>query len=191
LYDALDGVEAVHLNESNAEYEAVHRSILSGLLGHVSQREERNVYKASGNRMLTVFPGSAMYDRGDRNAGKQRGKAKEEAPANTPGGKPVAAKQPEWIVAGEIVETSQLFARTVAGIDPEWIVQLAPHLCKITHLHPHWTPLSSLPLQRYGEKECKSKGELEEQRQELVLSSWSEVTAFVGVLHERETAQHT
>jgi len=139
LYDALDGVEAVHLNESNAEYEAVHRSILSGLLGHVSQREERNVYKASGNRMLTVFPGSAMYDRGDRNAGKQRGKAKEEAPANTPGGKPVVAKQPEWIVAGEIVETSQLFARTVAGIDPEWIVQLAPHLCKITHLHPHWS----------------------------------------------------
>jgi hypothetical protein len=38
--------------------------------------------------------------------------------------------QPQWIVAGEIVETSQLFARTVAGIDPQWIYQLAPHCCK-------------------------------------------------------------
>ena len=42
-------------------------------------------------------------------------------------------------MAGEIVETSQLFARTVAGIDPLWIVQLAPHLCKTTHQNPHWS----------------------------------------------------
>ncbi|MGN6642246.1 MAG: DUF3418 domain-containing protein, partial [Verrucomicrobiota bacterium] len=41
-------------------------------------------------------------------------------------------------MAGEMVETSQLFARTVAGIDPLWIVQLAPHLCKITHQNPRW-----------------------------------------------------
>ncbi len=43
------------------------------------------------------------------------------------------------MVAGEIVETSQLFARTVAGIDPLWIVQLAPHLCQVTHQNPHWS----------------------------------------------------
>ena len=47
--------------------------------------------------------------------------------------------QPPWIVAGEIVETSQLFARTVAGIDPLWVVQLAPHLCKVTHQNPQWS----------------------------------------------------
>src|SRR6185437_13230013 len=48
--------------------------------------------------------------------------------------------QPQWIVAGEIVETSQLFARTVAGIDPQWIFQLAPHCCKVSHQNPHWNP---------------------------------------------------
>jgi ATP-dependent helicase HrpA len=44
------------------------------------------------------------------------------------------------MMAGEIVETSQLFARTVAGIDPQWIFQLAPHCCKVTHRNPHWNP---------------------------------------------------
>jgi ATP-dependent helicase HrpA len=140
LHDALDGVEAVHLNESNAEYEAVHRSILSGLLGHSAHREERNGYKAGGNRLLTLFPGSALYDRGDKNANLRRGRGKGPADsAHDQPAKEAAPKQPEWIVAGEIVETSQLFARTVAGIDPEWIVQIAPHLCKVTHHHPHWS----------------------------------------------------
>ncbi len=41
-------------------------------------------------------------------------------------------------MAGEIVETSQVFARTVAGIDPAWIAQLAPHLCRVVHEQPHW-----------------------------------------------------
>lgn len=140
LHDALDGVEAVHLNESNAEYEAVHRSILSGLLGHAAHREERNGYKAGGNRLLTLFPGSALYDRGDKNANARRSRGKGPAEsANAQPPKEAAPRQPEWIVAGEIVETSQLFARTVAGIDPEWIVQIAPHLCKVTHHHPHWS----------------------------------------------------
>jgi len=43
-------------------------------------------------------------------------------------------------MAGEVVETSQLFARTIAGIDPMWIVELGAHLCKVTHHNPHWSP---------------------------------------------------
>ena len=43
-------------------------------------------------------------------------------------------------MAGEIVETSQVFARTIAGIDPMWIVELAPHVCKLTHSNPQWMP---------------------------------------------------
>jgi ATP-dependent helicase HrpA len=43
------------------------------------------------------------------------------------------------MVCGEIVETSQLFARTLAAIDPQWIVRLAPHLCKVTHQNAHWS----------------------------------------------------
>jgi ATP-dependent helicase HrpA len=132
LHDALADLRTVKLNESNAAYDAIHRSILAGLIGHVGHHEERNSYKAGGNRLVSVFPGSALYARGE--------------PPRKPaarGGKPLPkpkSNQPEWIVAGEIVETSQLFARTVAGIDPQWIFQLAPHCCKVTHQNPHWNP---------------------------------------------------
>ncbi len=132
LESALGELGNLRCNESNAQYDAIHRSILAGLLGHVAVREERNRYKAPGNRQVTLFPGSVLHDKTVR-------------PGNKPGRQragPAAPKtsQPEWIVAGEIVETSQLFARTVAGIDPAWIPQLAPHLCKTTYLNPHWSP---------------------------------------------------
>jgi ATP-dependent helicase HrpA len=134
LEGALENLELVKLNESNANYDAIHRSILAGLLGHVATREERNIYKGAGNRMLAVFPGSTLYERQERAPKHERGRVdpRRQPPAEK-------TKQPQWLVAGEIVETSQLFARTLAGIDPHWIVQLAPHLCKITHHHPHWS----------------------------------------------------
>ena len=74
-----------------------------------------------------------------------------------------APPQPPWIVAGEIVETSQLFARTVAGIDPLWIVQLAPHLCQVTHQNPHWSAAAGNVLVEekttlYGLEVRKSEG---------------------------------
>ena len=114
-------------------YQAIHRSILAGLLGHVSTREERNQYKAGGNRQVMIFPGSALFERGERPP-KNRFAKPEKNPAPKP-----KSNQPLWLVAGELVETTQLFARTVAGIDPHWIVQLAPHLCQVTHQHPHWS----------------------------------------------------
>ncbi len=130
LHNALEDLGTLKLNESNAQYDAIHRSILAGLIGHVAHREERNNYKATGNRMTTVFPGSALYERGEAYP-KKGAKPDNKAP------KP-KTNQPEWIVAGEIVETSQLFARTIAGIDPQWVFQLAPHCCKVTHHNPHW-----------------------------------------------------
>lgn len=132
LHDALDDLGTLKLNESNAAYEAIHRSILAGLIGHVAHFEERNSYKAAGNRLVSVFPGSALYARGEP-------QKKPVLKGNKPPPKP-KSNQPQWIVAGEIVETSQLFARTVAGIDPQWIFQLAPHCCKLTHQNPHWNP---------------------------------------------------
>jgi ATP-dependent helicase HrpA len=131
LHGALEDLGVVKLNESNAAYEAIHRSILAGLLGHVALRKERNTYQGLGNRLVTVFPGSALYDKGEK-------PAKPAHPRDAAAGKPASVRQPEWIVAGEIVETSQVFLRTVAGIDPLWIVQLAPHLCKVTHQNPRW-----------------------------------------------------
>ena len=96
LHDALDDLGTLKLNESNAAYDAIHRSILAGLIGHVAHFEERNSYKTAGNRRVSVFPGSALYARGEPQ-------------------KKSKSTQPQWIVAGEIVETSQLFARTLAG----------------------------------------------------------------------------
>jgi ATP-dependent helicase HrpA len=113
-------------------YAAIHRSILAGLLGQVARREERNQYKAGSNRAVTIFPGSGLYE---RNA--KRPKAN---PPPRPGApKPPGSRQPEWIVAGEIVQTSQLFARTAARIDPQWIVELGAHLCKFSYVHPQWS----------------------------------------------------
>ena len=132
LHDALEDLGTLRLNESNAAYDAIHRSILAGLIGHVARFEERNNYKTAGNRLVSVFPGSALYARGEP-----------QKKAVSKGGKPSPkpkSNQPQWIVAGEIVETSQLFARTLAGIDPQWIFQLAPHCCKLTHQNPHWSP---------------------------------------------------
>ncbi len=110
-----------------AEYVAVHRSVLSGLLGQIAQRAERNSYKAGGNRLTTLFPGSNLYERFDK-ARKTARPGKEEK-----------VRQPLWIVAGEIVETSQLFARMVAGIDPEWVLELGAHLCQFRYAEPHWS----------------------------------------------------
>jgi len=132
LHNALEDIGSVRLNDSNAAYEAIHRSILAGLLGHVAMREERNLFKGAANRELNLFPGSALFERGEKpkKAGQRNAR---HAP------KPEKTNQPEWIMAGEIVETSQVFARTVAAIDPLWIVELAPHLCKVTHHNPHWS----------------------------------------------------
>ncbi len=128
------GVESQR-DSTHPLYAPIHRSILSGLLGHVSRREERNSYKGSGNRLLTMFPGSALFERGEpqrKFSPDRRERSSEAKPSEK-------SKQPLWIVAGEIVETSQLFARTLAGIDPQWIAELAPHLCKRTHVNPHWS----------------------------------------------------
>ena len=128
LHDALEDLGTLRLNESNAAYDAIHRSVLAGLIGHVARFEERNSYKAAGNRLVCVFPGSALHASGAARQGR----------AVTDKLRP-KSNQPQWIVAGEIVETSQLFARTLAGIEPEWIFQLAPHCCKVTRQNPRWS----------------------------------------------------
>ncbi|RYD45993.1 MAG: DUF3418 domain-containing protein, partial [Verrucomicrobiaceae bacterium] len=122
------------VNLSDEHYPAIHRSVLSGLLGQVAQRQERNTYKASGNRLTTIFPGSNLYERRE----KQK-KGPPDRAQQKPGAKKETSRQPEWIMAGEIVETSQLFARSVAKIDPEWIVDLGSHLCKFRYSEPGWS----------------------------------------------------
>lgn len=102
------------LNQQAAGFEAIHRSILSGLLSHVAQRiednpREKNLYRTSRGREVMIFPGSGQFG----HAG-------------------------QWIVAAEIVRTSRLFARVVATIQPEWLESLAASLCKKSWFDPHW-----------------------------------------------------
>lgn len=127
LCDAMSDEEDVRVPALSRQIndDGIHCSILSGLVGHIAVKEERNIYKATGNRMVTIFPGSYLYE---RNA-KRQGEPKKDGEKT---------RQPQWIVAGEIVQTSQLFARTVARIDPLWIERIAPHLCEHRFSEPRW-----------------------------------------------------
>ena len=131
LSGALDEIRTLRLNENAASYDAIHRAILSGLLGHVACGTERNIYRTVGNRKVTVFPGSVLFQRTES---KKRGVREQKSDR-----KKEPSNQSAWIIAGEIVETSQHFARTVAGIDPMWIVNLASHISTVTREDPHWS----------------------------------------------------
>lgn len=117
--------------EEERRYAAIHRSVLTGLWSHVATRKERNLYRMGGSREAMVFPGSCLFERNAEPAARTAGKA----PAAP---KPRPTAQPQWLVAGEVVETSRRFLRTSAGIDPAWIVELAAHLVRRTYLDPGW-----------------------------------------------------
>ena len=130
LADAVEDDSPARIDRKTepVDYPAIHRAVLSGLLGQIALRQERNTYKASGDRVVTLFPGSNLYERREKpRKGNAAAKAGEKS------------RQPLWVVAGEIVETSQLFARMVAGINPEWVIDLGAHLCQYRHTEPHWS----------------------------------------------------
>lgn len=111
-------------------YRAIHRSILSGLLGNIAARDEENGgFKATHDRRIALFPGSALHVRDERKKPNdhRQGSAK-----------PPASKAPKWLMAAEIMETSRLYARTVARLDPSWALDLGRHLLKISHSEPFW-----------------------------------------------------
>ncbi len=111
-------------------YTAIHRSILTGFLSQIAERTDKGFYRATGNRDVVIFPGSNLAEKSN---------AKEAGPkgANAPG-QGLAGRAPRWIVAGELIETSRLFAHRVARIEPAWVAELGAHLCKFSHVEPHW-----------------------------------------------------
>ncbi len=96
-------------NAESAHYEALHRALLTGLLDNIAQWQEGREYLGSRNRRLQIFPGSSQ-----------------------------AKKRPKWLLAAEVVETSQVFARCVARIEPAWALEINPALLKHHDFEPHW-----------------------------------------------------
>ena len=109
-------------NSEPAEYEQIHRALLSGLLSGVAHNEEVNQYRATRNRRVMVFPGSTLFHKVPFKKKRAKGAPAPKAP------RPKSAK---WILAGEFMETTRLYARTVARIDPAWILRVGEHV--LTH----------------------------------------------------------
>ena len=114
----------------------IHQCILAGLIGNVGLKEEGNFYRATRGRKVMVFPGSVMFQ-------KEKAKQKPEDPKSK---KQKDKRKEEWIVAGEFVETSRLFARTVAKVDLRWIRDLGKHLLHYSYVEPHWSDKSQRVL---------------------------------------------
>ena len=112
-------------------YRAIHRSILAGLLGNVAHLDEENGgYKATHDRRVALFPGSALFRREEP---RKRGEAA--APREAP---KKGAKPPRWIICAEIMETARLYARTCARLDPLWALDLGAHVVRVAHSEPFW-----------------------------------------------------
>ena len=90
-------------------YAAIHRSILSGFLSNIAALKEKNIYQAAKGREVMIFPGSTLFN-----------------------------KARPWITAAEMVETSRLYARQAAKIDPDWIEAIGGDLCRYSWSEPRW-----------------------------------------------------
>ncbi|GGK22840.1 ATP-dependent helicase [Pilimelia terevasa] len=108
----------VHRNRTPADERAVHTALLAGLLSHLGlyDAEKREYVGARGAR-FALFPGSALFK-----------------------------KNPRWVMVAELVETSRLWGRMAAKIEPEWVEPLAGHLVKKQYSEPHWSSTQAAAL---------------------------------------------
>jgi ATP-dependent helicase HrpA len=122
--------ETADLRLGTPAYAAIHRSILSGLLGNIATRTDEGDYHAAHDRRVNVFPGSTLFER--------REGTKPSSARPTEGSAP-RKKAARWLMAAEIMETSRLYARTAARIDPQWALDLGGHLLRVAHSEPFWS----------------------------------------------------
>jgi ATP-dependent helicase HrpA len=109
LRQAAKGI-GLKINHVPAEPQEVHTALLAGLLSHLGMRDaQRRDYVGARNARFAIFPGSAL-----------------------------ARRQPSWVMVAELVETSRLWGRVAARIQPEWIEPLAGHLLHRSYSEPRW-----------------------------------------------------
>ena len=98
------------INRAPADRRSIHVSLLAGLLSHIGLKDgEKQEYLGARGARFAIWPGSALFKR-----------------------------PPRWVMAAELVETSRLWGRVAARIEPEWVEPLAQHLVKRTYSEPHW-----------------------------------------------------
>ncbi|MFJ5473420.1 ATP-dependent RNA helicase HrpA [Pectobacterium carotovorum] len=98
------------VNSEPADYLSIHCALLTGLLSHIGQKDiEKQEFSGARNARFAIFPGSGLFK-----------------------------KPPKWTMVAELVETSRLWGRIAARIEPEWIEPLAQHLIKRSYSDPHW-----------------------------------------------------
>ncbi|MCF7688312.1 MAG: DUF3418 domain-containing protein [Cephaloticoccus sp.] len=132
-YHGLKTVDEKTTAFGSPAYRAIHRSILTGLLSNIAQRDEASgLYKATHDRKVILFPGSVLFRR------EEKKKAKPSTGRPAAGAQQKGTKSPKWIMAGEMMETTRLYARTCARLDPQWAVDLGGHLLKVAHSEPFW-----------------------------------------------------
>lgn len=96
-------------NVADGSYEQIHKSFLAGLLRNLAKKKQGRLYQGSHNKELMIFPGSHQFTKGG-----------------------------QWLVAASFIETSRLYALTVATIEPDWIEGVAGNLCKYSWTNPRW-----------------------------------------------------
>ena len=97
------------INSTVAGYDAIHQSILSGLLSHAGCKNDEGEYQGARNSQFSIFPGSSLRK-----------------------------KKPQWIMAAEMLETQKHYALIVAQIEPQWLEKQAQHLIKKSYFEAHW-----------------------------------------------------
>ncbi len=131
VYDGLKKGQELKLELGTPAYAAIHRSILTGLLGNIATRTDEGDYHAAHDRRVNVFPGSTLFE---KHGAKKSASAKPAADTSS------ARKRPaKWLMAAEIMETARLYARTCARIDPQWVLDLGGHLLRVAHSEPFWS----------------------------------------------------
>ena len=98
------------ISSTEADYDSIHKALCSGLLSHIGFKDKDREYLGARNARFMLFPGSG-----------------------------IVKSSPKWVMSAELVETSKLFARVNAKIDPSWVEPLATHLVKVSHSEPHWS----------------------------------------------------
>jgi ATP-dependent helicase HrpA len=121
-------------NEIEADYGQIHRALLTGLLGNIGQKSEGREYLGARGIKFSIFPGSVLFKPTSPQSPLVRGEAVDSPPDK---GRPGGAN-PKWLMAAELTETTRLYGRTLARIEPEWIEPLAGHLIKRNYFDPHW-----------------------------------------------------